>query len=156
MLTNYMYQERREEEDLPAMKSVDASIQRLDDYIQKCGERLITATKNNTNNTRTNRITITRKQKYEEKQPCGGFKRLMSSILTFSNKSVKLFTWKNRFLITAKVLHSIRKCLTVQVVWQVKHRGCGSCFKMKEWVSLVWPIRNLFTSWFSRCWSPLS
>ena len=33
-------------------------------------------------------------------------------------------------------------CLTVQVVWQVKHCGCGSCFKMKEWVSLVWPIRN--------------
>ena len=27
----------------------------------------------------------------------------MSSILTFSNKSVKLFTLKNRFLITAEV-----------------------------------------------------
>ena len=66
----------------------------------------------------------------------------MSSILTFLNRSVKLFTLKNRFLITAKVLHSIRMCLTVQVVWQVKHCGCGSCFKMKEWVSLVWPIRN--------------
>ena len=51
-------------------------------------------------------------------------------------------TLKNRFLITAKVLHSIRMCLTVQVVWQVKHCGCGSCFKMKERVSLVWPIRN--------------
>ena len=66
----------------------------------------------------------------------------MSSILTFSNRSVKLFTLKNRFLITAKALHSIRMCLTVQVVWQVKHCGCGSCFKMKEWVSLIWPIRN--------------
>ena len=55
----------------------------------------------------------------------------MSSILTFSNRSVKLFTLKNRFLITAKVLHSIRMCLTVQVVWQVEHCGCGSCFKMK-------------------------
>ena len=43
----------------------------------------------------------------------------MSSILTFSNRSVKLFTLKNRFLITAKVLHSVRMCLTVQVVWQV-------------------------------------
>ena len=66
----------------------------------------------------------------------------MSSILTFSNRSVKLFTLKNRFLITEKVLHSIRMCLTVEVVWQVKHCGCGSCLKMKEWVSLVWPIRN--------------
>ena len=60
----------------------------------------------------------------------------------FSNRSVKLFTLKNRFLITAKVLHSIRMFLTVQVVWQVKHCGYGSCFKIKEWVSLVWPIRN--------------
>ena len=66
----------------------------------------------------------------------------MSSILTFSNRSVKLFTLKNHFLITAKVLHSIRMCLTVKVVWQVKHCDCSSCFKMKEWVSLVWPIRN--------------
>ena len=33
-------------------------------------------------------------------------------------------------------------CLIVQVVWQVKHCGCGSCFSMKEWVSLVIPIRN--------------
>ena len=72
----------------------------------------------------------------------------MSSILTFSNRSVELFTLKNRFLITAKALHSIRMCLTVQVVWQVKHCGCGSCFKMKEWVSLVWPIRNQdITNW---------
>ena len=60
----------------------------------------------------------------------------------FSNRLVKLFTLKNRFLITTKVLHSIRMFLTVQVVWQVEHCGCGSCFKMKEWVSLVWPIRN--------------
>ena len=35
-----------------------------------------------------------------------------SSILTFSNRSVKLFTLKNRFLITAKALYSIRTCLT--------------------------------------------
>ena len=60
----------------------------------------------------------------------------------FSNRSVKLFTLKNHFLITVKVLHSIRMCLTVQVVEQVKHCGWGCCFKMKEWVSLVWPIRN--------------
>ena len=33
-------------------------------------------------------------------------------------------------------------CLTVEVVWQVKHCSCGSFFKRKKWVSLVWPIRN--------------
>ena len=60
----------------------------------------------------------------------------------FSNNSVKLVTLKNRFLMTAKALHSIRMCLTVQVVWHVKHCGCGSCFSLKEWVSLVWPMHN--------------
>ena len=64
------------------------------------------------------------------------------SILTFSNRSVKLFTLKNCFPKTVKALLSIRMCLTVQVVCQVKHCGCGSCFRMKEWVNLVWPIRN--------------
>ena len=36
MLTDYMYQERREEEDLPALKTdnVNVSIQRLEDYIE--------------------------------------------------------------------------------------------------------------------------
>ena len=43
---------------------------------------------------------------------------------------------------TAKALHSIRTCLTVRVAWLVKHCGCGSRFSMKEWVSLVWPMRN--------------
>ena len=43
--------------------SVDTSIQRLKDYIQKHGGRLITATRKNTDNSRTNRTTITRKPK---------------------------------------------------------------------------------------------
>ena len=43
--------------------SNSASIQWLKDYIQKRGEGLITATRNNTDNTKTNRMTITRKQK---------------------------------------------------------------------------------------------
>ena len=45
----------------------------------------------------------------------------------FSNNLVKLVTLKNRFLMTAKALHCIRLCLTVQVVWHIKHCGCGSC-----------------------------
>ena len=47
--------------------SVDASIQRLEDYIQRCGRKLITATRNNTDNTRNNRTEITRKQKMGRK-----------------------------------------------------------------------------------------
>ena len=48
--------------------SVEISIQRLEDYIEKRGGRQITATKNNTNDTKTSRTRITRKQKWEEKQ----------------------------------------------------------------------------------------
>ena len=63
-----------------------------------------------------------------------------SSILMFSNNSVKLVTLENRFLMTAKALHSIRICLTVRVVWHVKHCGCGSSFSRQALVSLVWPM----------------
>ena len=41
--------------------SVDTSIQRLEDYIEKPERRLITATRNNTDNTIYNRMTKTRK-----------------------------------------------------------------------------------------------
>ena len=43
--------------------SVDASIQQVEDYIEKHEGGLITTTRNDTNNTKTNRMTITRKQK---------------------------------------------------------------------------------------------
>ena len=58
--------------------SVDASI-RLEDYIEKHGG-LITAIRNDTDNTMDNRMTITRKQKWEEKQLYGRFKRLVNNI----------------------------------------------------------------------------
>ena len=53
---------------------IDASIQRLKDYIKKHERARITATRNDTDNTRPNRTTITRKQKWEEKQRYGRFK----------------------------------------------------------------------------------
>ena len=58
--------------------SVDASIQRLEDYIEKHEGGLITAIKND--NTMTNKMTITRNKKWEEKQLYGHFKRWMNSI----------------------------------------------------------------------------
>ena len=60
--------------------SVDASIQRLKDNIENHKGRLITATGNDTDNTKANRMTITRRQKWEEKQLYGRFKRLMNNI----------------------------------------------------------------------------
>ena len=60
--------------------SVDASIQRLEDYIQNHGGGLITAIRNDTDNTMDNRMTITRKQKWAGKQLYGSFKRVMNNI----------------------------------------------------------------------------
>ena len=54
--------------------SVDASIQQLKDNIDKHEGGLITAIKNDIDNMMTNRMTITRKQKWEEKQLFRHFK----------------------------------------------------------------------------------
>ena len=59
--------------------SVDTSI-RLEDYIEKHERGLISAIRNNTDNTIDNRMTITRKEKWEEKQLYGRFKRLINNI----------------------------------------------------------------------------
>ena len=48
--------------------SVDASIQRLEDYIEKHKRGLIAAIRNDTNNSIEDRMTKTRKQKWEEKK----------------------------------------------------------------------------------------
>ena len=62
------------------LDNVDTSIQWLKDYVKKCGGRLITATRNNTDNTRINRTKISRKQKWEAKQLYGYFKWQTSKI----------------------------------------------------------------------------
>ena len=67
-----------------------------------------------------------------------------SFLLTFLNKSLKLFTLHSCFLMRVKALNSMRTYLTVQGVWHVKHWGCYSCFSIKEWVSLLWPIMIVF------------
>ena len=60
--------------------SVDASIRRFENYIQKHDGGLITAIRKDTDNTMDNRMTITRKQKWEGKQLYGRFKRLINKI----------------------------------------------------------------------------
>ena len=60
--------------------SVDTSIQRLEDYIEKHERGLITVIRNHTDNTKANKMPITRKQKWEEKQLNGHFQQLINSI----------------------------------------------------------------------------
>ena len=68
--------------------SVDISIQRLEDYIEKHDGELITAIRSNADNTIDNRMTKTRKQKWEGKQLYGRFKRLINNI-----SQEKTWTW---------------------------------------------------------------
>ena len=60
--------------------NVDASIQRLEDHIVKHERELITTIRNDTDNTIDERVTTTRKQKWEGKQLDGRFKRLINNI----------------------------------------------------------------------------
>ena len=60
--------------------NVDTAIQRLEDYIEKHGGKLTTATREDTDNTSINRTKITRKQKWEEKQLDELFKRQTGEI----------------------------------------------------------------------------
>ena len=60
--------------------SVDVSIQRLEDNIEKHKGGVIRAIRNDTDSTMVNWMTITRSQIWEEKQLHGRFKRLISNI----------------------------------------------------------------------------
>ena len=88
-LTNNMFQEKREEEDLPALKT--ALTHRYNDtktIYKKHEGGLITATGNDTENTMNNRMTMTRKQKWAGKRLYGRFKRLINNI-----SHDKTWTW---------------------------------------------------------------
>ena len=67
--------------------SVFKSIQQREDYVEMHEGGLITAIRNDTDNTKINRMTITRKQKCEEKQHYRRFKRLINISLE------KTWTW---------------------------------------------------------------
>ena len=87
-----LYVSRKEEgRELASIEdSVDASIQRLEDYIGKHERGLITATRNDTDNTMDNRMTITRKQKWEGEPLYGRFKWLINNISLDMAKKRKL------------------------------------------------------------------
>ena len=69
----------------------DASIQLLENYIEKHEGGLVTAIRNNNDNTIDNRMTNTRKQKWEERLLHGRFKRLINNI-----SHDKTWTWQRK------------------------------------------------------------
>ena len=78
--------------------SIDSSIQRLEDNIGLHEAGLIKATRNNHDNMMANRMAIKRKQKWEEKQLCGCFKRLINNI-----SREKTWTWQRKGNITREI-----------------------------------------------------
>ena len=76
-----MYQEKKGGGGFASIEdSFDTSIQRLEDYKEKQERGIITAIRNNTDNTIDNRKTITRGQKCEEKQIHERFKQLINNV----------------------------------------------------------------------------
>ena len=62
-----LYVSRKGESELATIEhSIGSWIQRLEDCIEKRGGRLITSTRNNTDDMKIKRIKITRKQKWQE------------------------------------------------------------------------------------------
>ena len=83
-----MYLEKRRGRRLASIEdTVDASIQRPEDYLENQERGLITTIRNDTDNTIDERMT-TRKQKWEGKQLYGRFKRLINNI-----SHQKIWTW---------------------------------------------------------------
>ena len=77
-----MCQGKKGEEDLPALKRAMKTIQRVEDYIEKHGGRLIKATKNNIDNNKEQQNRNNQKRrKWKGKQLYGRFKRLKNDIL---------------------------------------------------------------------------
>ena len=74
---------------------------RLEDYIQKYDGGLITTIKNDTDNTMDHRMTITWKQKWEDKQLCGRFKQPLKRQNLDMAKKKKLSEKKVSLLIAA-------------------------------------------------------
>ena len=86
--------------------SVDASIQWLEIYIEKHEGGLITAIRNNTDNTIDNRRIIIWKRKWEGKQLYGRFKRLINNI-----SHEKTWTWLRKGNLK-------REAESLLIVWQ--------------------------------------
>ena len=126
----WLYVSRRERgSELASIKgSVDASIQRLENYIQKCGGRRIATTRNNTNDTRTSGTTITRKQILEGKQPSGRFKRLTSDI---SHEKTRILLRKGNLKRESKSLQIAAQNNTIKTnpikAWIDKTQQKSSC-----------------------------
>ena len=113
--------------------------QRLEDYIEKYGGRLIAATRNNTNDTRTSGMIITRKQKWKEKELYGHFKWLTSDIsyektwMWLRKRNLKRET---EFLLIAAQNNAIRtNHIKTRIDKKQQNSRCGLCGERDEMIN---------------------
>ena len=120
-------------------ESIDALIWWLEDYREKCGKRLISATWNKTENTRINRIKTTKKQKWEEKQLWRYFKWQTSNI-----SHEKTLTWlkkgkpqeQNRISSNSSTKQSIRTtCIEARIDKTQQNSKCWLCGDRDEMIN---------------------
>ena len=121
--------------------SVDASIKRLEDYIEKQEWGLITAIRNDTDNTINDRMTRTRKQKWEKKQLNCRFKRLINNI-----SHQKTWTWlrkrnlkrETESLLIAAQDNAIRtNHIKVRIGKTQQDNKCGLCGDRDETINPI-------------------
>ena len=121
--------------------SVDTSIQRFEDYIEKHERGLITAIRNNTDNTIANRMTITRKQKWKVKQLYGRFKRLINNI---SPDKTWIWLRKGNFKIETESLLMTAQNSAIRINYikaridkTQQNRKCGLCGNRDETIDPI-------------------
>ena len=121
--------------------TVDASIQRLGDYIEKHERGLITTIRNDTDNTIDKWMIKTRKQKWEEKQLNGCFKRLINHI-----SHQKTLTWlrkgnlkrETKSLLIAAQDNAIRtNHIKARIHKMQQHRKCRLCGDRDETINHI-------------------
>ena len=142
MLTDYMWW-------LDTMEnSVDASVQRVEDYIRKQWKRLMAATRNNTNDTRTSETTITRKP--ESGKNNKSLDVLNEKTWTWLSKGKSkieagslLIPTQNNILMTNQTNHIINLCRKLaQKVYKTRYDWVSIWRKLKFELTKKWYMHN--------------
>ena len=120
--------------------SVDASIQRVEDYIEKYERGLITTIRNDTNKTIDDRMTTTRKQKWRKNQLYGCFKRLINNIShqkTWTWLRKRNLEWETESLLIAAHDNAIRTNIKARIDKTQQNSKCRLCGVRDETINHI-------------------
>ena len=121
--------------------TVDVSIQRLEDYIEKHERGLITTIGNDTDNTINERMTTTRKQKWDGQQLYGRFKHLINNIShqkTWTLLRKENFKRETEFLLIAAQENAIRtNHIKARIAKTQQNSKCWLCGDRDETINHI-------------------